>query len=156
MNISENSRVWIYQSDRTLRTEEQLQIQEILKVFTSQWLAHGNQLAAGSEIRNDRFIILSVDEQLAGASGCSIDQSVKLMHEIEQRFGISLFDRFNIAYRDGNEIRTADRAEFEYLIRTGVVTPDTIVYNNLAQTRKQLETNWEVPFKESWHAQVFG
>lgn len=156
MNISENSRVWIYQSDRALSAEEQIQIQEILKEFTSQWLAHGNQLAAGSEIRNDRFIILSVDEQLAGASGCSIDQSVKLMQEIEQRFGISLFDRFNIAYRDENEIRTADRAEFEDLIKTGVVTPDTIVYNNLVQTRKQLETNWEVPFKESWHAQVFG
>ncbi|HEY0668689.1 MAG TPA: ABC transporter ATPase [Sphingobacteriaceae bacterium] len=156
MNISENSRIWIYQSDRALSAEEQVQIQEILKDFTSQWLAHGNQLAAGSEIRNDRFIILSVDEQLAGASGCSIDQSVKLMQEIEQRFGISLFDRFNIAYRVGNEIRTADRAEFEDLIRTGVVTPDTIVYNNLVQTRKQLETNWKVPFKESWHAQVFG
>lgn len=155
MDISENSRVWIYQADRALSAEEQIQIQEILTDFTSQWLAHVNQLAATGEIRNDRFIILSVDEQQTGATGCSIDKSVKLMQEIEQRFRISLFDRFNIAYRDENEIRSVDREEFENLIKSGAVNNDTIVFNNLVENREQLETNWEIPLKNSWHAQVF-
>lgn len=155
MNISENSRVWIYQSDRVLTAEEQMQIQSILNDFTAQWLAHGNQLAAAAEIRNDRFIIISVDEQQAAATGCSISASVNVMKDMEQRFKINLFDRFNIAYRDQNQIRAVGREEFEQLVKTGVVTNETIVFNNLVETRKQLETNWEVPFKLSWHAKVF-
>lgn len=156
MNISENSRVWIYQSDRPLGREEQIEVQKILNEFTSQWLAHGYPLVAAGEIRNDRFIILSVDEQQVAATGCAISASVKLMQEIEKRFDINLFDRFNIAYRDQNQIRAASREEFENLMRTGVVTGDTMVFNNLIENRKQLETSWEIPLKHSWHAQVFG
>lgn len=155
MNISENSRVWIYQADRTLTAEEVLKSQEKLDAFTGQWLAHGHQLLALAEIRYDQFIILSVDEQQAGATGCSIDKSVKLMLELEIEFKINLFDRFIIAYRDGEEIKTCNRSEFEERLRTGEITAETIVFNNLISTRKVLETNWEVPMKNSWHAQVF-
>lgn len=155
MNISEHSRVWIYQADRVLTAQEMLTIQQKLDAFTAQWLAHGHQLLALGEIRYDQFIILSVDEQQAGATGCSIDKSVKLMLELEIEFKINLFDRFIIAYRDGEEIKTCNRSEFESLMRTGEVNPDTLVFNNLISTRRALETNWEVPMKNSWHAQVF-
>lgn len=155
MDISENSRIWIYQSDRILSTDEQIEIQKKLNDFTAQWLAHGNQLTAAGEIRNDRFIILSVDEHQAGATGCSIDKSVNLMKEFEQAFQINLFDRFNITYRDNGIIKSANREEFENLIRSGVVTDDTIVFNNLVETRKQLASHWEIPLHQSWHARVF-
>ena len=156
MNISENSRVWIYQSDRALSVEEQNQVQDTLNAFTAQWLAHGYPLTAAAEIRNDRFIILSVDEQQVAATGCAISASVKVMQEIEQKFNINVFDRFNIAYRDQDQIRAVGRQEFETLIKTGAVTEDTLVFNNLVENRKQLETHWEIPFKQSWHARFFG
>lgn len=155
MNISEHSRIWIYQADRILTPGEIVQIQQKLDAFTAQWLAHGHQLLALAEIRYGQFIILSVDEQQAGATGCSIDKSVKLMLELEIEFKINLFDRFIIAYRDGEEIKTCNRSEFEERLRTGEITAETIVFNNLISTRKVLETNWEVPMKNSWHAQVF-
>ena len=156
MQISENSRIWIYQADRALTASEQTEVQNRLDEFTSQWLAHGNALSALGEIRHDRFIILSVDEQQAGATGCSIDKSVYLMKEIELRYGINLFDRFNIAYRDNNgNVTNTDRGTFQRLLEAGEVNEDTIVFNNLVSTRKELETNWEVPMKESWHSQVF-
>lgn len=155
MNISEHSRVWIYQADRVLTPQEVVQIQQKLDAFTSQWLAHGHELLALGEIRYNQFIILSVDEQQAGATGCSIDKSVKLMLELEIEFKINLFDRFIIAYRDGKEIITCNREEFETRLHSGQITADTIVFNNLISTRKALETNWEIPIKNSWHAQVF-
>jgi len=155
MNISENSRIWIYQSSRVLNAGEQAQIQQKLNDFTSEWQAHGNSLAALGEIRHDQFIILSVDERIAGATGCSIDQSVRLMKEIEQEAGIELFDRFRIAYRDKGEVTACSRSEFEELIVRGLVTPETIVFNNMINIRKDLETLWEVPLKDSWHARVF-
>jgi hypothetical protein len=156
MNISEHSRVWIYQANRPLTSQEVEQIQQKLDGFTSQWLAHGHELLAVAEVRYNQFIILSVDEQQAGATGCSIDKSVKLMLELEKQFNINLFDRFQLAYRDGENINTCNRAEFEELLRTGSVNSETIVFNNLISTRKALETNWQIPMKNSWHAQVFG
>lgn len=156
MKISESSRVWIYQSDRILKKEEEEQIQNILEQFTSRWHAHGHQLTALAEIRYHRFIILMVDEARVGASGCSIDKSVNLMKEIEQQFKLGLFDRFNIAYRTHSEITSCSRAEFEKLLASGEINENTIVFNNLVQTVKDLDTSWEVPFKDSWHARVFG
>ena len=155
MNISEHSRVWIYQANRALNPGEVEQIQQKLNSFTSEWLAHGNELLAHSEIRYNQFIILSVDEQQAGATGCSIDKSVKFMLELEKEFNINLFDRFQLAYRNGDKIETINRENFQILIDTAKIDAETIVFNNLVSTRKSLETNWEIPIKDSWHASVF-
>lgn len=156
MHISENSRVWIYQSDRVLNPEEEQRIQQKLDEFTSQWLAHGHQLAAYGEIRHSQFLILSVDEQVAGATGCSIDKSVYLMKEIEKEFGIGLFDRFRIAYRNGDQIVNCSKTEFEDLLNKGELNSDTLVFNNMISSRKDLDSSWEVAMKNSWHGQVFG
>ena len=156
MHFSENSRVWVYQSDRELTDNEALQIKVLLDNFTTGWTAHNNQLKARAEIRYNRFIILIVDESQAGASGCSIDKSVHFMQQIEAQFGINLFDRFNLAYREGGEVLSAPRAKFEELLRQGSINADTIVFNNLVQNLTELENKWEVPFKNSWHVQLFG
>jgi hypothetical protein len=97
-----------------------------------------------------------VDESHAPATGCSIDKSVALMKNIEEEFKINLFDRFDIAWRDKDQIRSHNREDFEKSILKGDVHADTIVFNNLIQTVGELETKWEVPFKDSWHMSLFG
>ena len=155
MQFSESSRVWIYQSDRKLTDEQTAQIQQHLDAFTTQWTAHNNQLNAKAEVRYNRFLVLIVDETQAGASGCSIDKSVHFMQQIEQKFGINLFDRFNLAYREGAEVLSLPRNGFEEKLKQGEINSNTIVFNNLVQNVKELETKWEVPFKDSWHIQLF-
>jgi hypothetical protein len=155
MQFSENSRVWIYQSDKKLADAVVQQIQERLNNFTAEWTAHNNQLKAKAEIRYNRFLILIVDETQAGASGCSIDKSVNFMKRLEQEFNLNLFDRFNLAYRDADEVLSLPRHSFEDLLKQGSINTNTIVYNNLVQNLTELETKWEVPFKDSWHIQLF-
>jgi hypothetical protein len=155
MEFSSHSRVWVYQSDRKLTDAEALQIQVQLDNFTTGWTAHNHQLLAKAEIRYNRFLILIVDESQAGASGCSIDKSVNFMKQLEQQFGINLFDRFNLAYRDGEEVLSVPRHQFEELLKTGKINTETVVFNNLAQNLTELQTKWEVPFKDSWHIQLF-
>jgi hypothetical protein len=155
MEFSSHSRVWVYQSDRKLTDAEALQAQVYLDNFTKSWTAHNNQLKAKAEIRYNRFFVLIVDESLAGASGCSIDKSVNFMKQLEQEFDINLFDRFNLAYRDGEEVLSVPRQQFETLLKEGKITTETIVFNNLAQNVTELQTKWEVPFKDSWHIQLF-
>ena len=156
MQFSEHSRVWIYQSDKELTDEQALGLLDLLNKFATEWTAHNHQLKAKAEVRYNRFLILIVDESQAGASGCSIDKSVNFMKRLEQEFGINLFDRFNFAYREGNEVLSAPRHQFEELLKSGKVNNNTIVFNNLVQDLSQLETKWEVPFKDSWHVQLFG
>ena len=77
------------------------------------------------------------------------------MKTFEERFNVNLFDRFNMAYRDAAGIKAVGRVEFEALIEHGIVTDDTIVFNNLVSNLADLDSKWEVPFKNSWHPQVF-
>src|SRR6202012_214935 len=109
MQFSEQSRVWIYQSDKELYDEQAKQLLNQLNDFTAEWTAHNHQLKAKAEVRYNRFLILIVDERQAGASGCVIDKSVNFMKRLEQQFGINLFDRFNLAYRDGEKVLSTPR-----------------------------------------------
>jgi hypothetical protein len=156
MQFSENSRVWVYQSDRALSGAEVQQIQQLLDAFTQNWTAHNHELKAKAEIRYHRFLILIVDESQAGASGCSIDKSVNFIKQLEQEFGINLLDRFNLAYRKGEEVLSAPRLAFEELIKQNSINSQTIVFNNMVQNLAELQSKWEVPFKDSWHMQLFG
>ncbi len=155
MQFSENSRVWVYQADKKLSDIETQKISKELDCFTTGWTAHNNQLKATAEIRYNRFLILIVDESQAGASGCSIDKSVNFMKQIGEQHNINLFDRFNLAYREGNEVLSAPRQDFEAMIKKGNINTHTIVFNNMVQNLKELQTKWEVPFKDSWHIQLF-
>ncbi|MGI4751388.1 MAG: hypothetical protein ACRYFB_12215 [Janthinobacterium lividum] len=155
MEFSPASKIWIYQSDRELTETEIAKLQALLNQFASSWTAHNQQLKAAAQIAFNRFIILLVDESQAGASGCSIDKSVRFIKEVEDEFKINLFDRFNTAYFEGDQIQTATREELEDLLKQGKVTHETIVFNNMVSTLNDLQTKWQVPFKNSWHARVF-
>lgn len=148
-------RVWIYQASRTFDASEEEIVLNKLEAFTAQWKAHGKELAAYVEIKYHLFIIITVDQSFAMPSGCSIDKSVHLLKELEEELKISLFDRMQIAYKEGSAIRVVPRAVFEQLIAQSVVTENTIVFNNLVDNRADLTHKWEIPFKDSWHAKVF-
>lgn len=148
-------RIWIYQADRQLTGGEKTLILDALNQFTAQWRAHGKALAAKAEVRYDRFVILMVNDAVAPPTGCSIDKSVHLLKEVELATGLNLFDRMQVAYRTTEGINVVPRSEFERLIALGDVTEDTIVFNNLVTSYPELETHWEVPLRNSWHAKVF-
>src|SRR5690242_11524154 len=99
-----DSRIWIYQSDRELTTEEVEQIKDETRKFLESWTAHNQTLKAGCEIRYNRFLILMVDEKSAGASGCSIDKSVHFIKSIEKNFKVSFFDRMMFAFKRNDRV----------------------------------------------------
>ncbi len=156
MEFSPASKIWIYQSDRELGEQETRKLQLLLNKFADSWTAHNQQLKAAAQVIHNRFIVLLVDESLAGASGCSIDKSVRFMQDVEQEFGIELFDRFNTAYVEDGAIKSAKREELEVLLKSGKINGETVVFNNLVTNLQEFETKWRVPLKNSWHVRVFG
>lgn len=155
MSFSPQSKVWIYQSDREFTSLEVNTIQKELNDFTAQWKAHGHQLQAKAEVLYNYFLVFIVDEATAGASGCSIDASVRIVKGLEQEYHVDLFNRFNMAYKVDDKVVVVNKEDFETLISIKKITPDSIVFNNMVQTLADFETKWEVPFKDSWHNKVF-
>jgi hypothetical protein len=149
--LSPDSRIWIYQANRELTTEEINQIGEATRNFLDSWTAHNQALNAGYEIRYNRFLILMVDEKSAGASGCSIDKSVHFIKSLEAKFNIDFFDRMKLAYKSNGKVEAVNKNEFERLFEKGILNSDSIVFNNLVDTKEQLLTSWEIPVKNSWH-----
>lgn len=150
-NMPPHSRVWVYQSDRELKPEEISFLNQRTAEFIASWSAHKMPLSSFFEVRHNRFLILMVDEQQAAASGCSIDKSVAFIKEMGQHLNINFFDRFNFAYREGEQIKNCNREEFARLVNLRTITDDTIVFNNLVATKKELESSWEIKLKDSWH-----
>ncbi len=148
------SRVWIYQSNRPFAEKEQELIENQLVSFVKEWSSHSRQLAASGEILHNRFVVLSVDESLAGASGCSVDSSVRFLKELEQTFQINLFDRFIFSYMNQNEVRSVDSGTFAALYKNGEINDETLVFDTLINTKQDLETGFLKPLKESWHRRM--
>lgn len=150
-----HSRVWIYQSNRTLSQSEVDRINKEAALFLASWKAHGAQLHAAIEVIYNHFVVISVDEKVALASGCSIDTSVKFMKELQESLQIDFLDRMQIAYKDeSGKIQLLALPNFQKAIENGFVNEQTIVFNNLVQSKEEFLSNWEVPLHKSWHQQL--
>src|ERR1700730_14088237 len=95
----EDSRVWIYQSNRLFSLNEVLEIEELLENFVERWNSHGTPVKGFANLFFEQFIIIMADETATGVSGCSTDSSVRVIKEIEARFKVNLFDREMLAFQ---------------------------------------------------------
>lgn len=150
------NRVWIYQADRFLSEAEVSQIDELAQNFLASWTAHGSALAGKASMVDGLFLVLEVNEEVTGVTGCSIDKSVHFIKSLGEKFNINFFDRMRVAYHDlDGKLKLSSREEFQDLVNSDDFSPDTIVYNNLIQNSEELTTNWKIPFSQSWHSKVF-
>ncbi len=149
-NLPDSTRVWIYQCNRPFSLKESESIQKQGEDFLKKWSAHGAKLNAAFEILHNQFIALFVDEEQAKASGCSIDKSVRLIKSFEKTLGVNLLDRSLIAYQVDDSIEIINRDEFLAKFRNSELSADTKIFDNLVSTKKEFESKWEVPFKDSW------
>ncbi|MBS9463890.1 ABC transporter ATPase [Flagellimonas sp. 389] len=150
--LPDDSRIWIYQSNRSFRDAELEEIQEKMGRFITEWTAHGSQLEAGFEIKYKRFIIIALDQSNTGASGCSIDASVHFIQGLEQQYDVTLLDRMNVSFKQGEYITYKSLKDFKKMAREKAISSNTIVFNNLVANKLEYLEHWEVPASESWHS----
>lgn len=149
-SFDDQSKVWIYQSSRLFSLQEALQIEDLLKEFVAGWKSHGTPVKGSAYLFFGQFIILMADERATGVSGCSTDSSVRLIKEIENKYGTSLFDRTTLAFLVKDKLQLLPLAQLQYAVDKGYINADTIYFNNLVQTKEELINNWLIPVKESW------
>lgn len=150
--LPETSRVWIYQSNRSLTDDEITQISSKFETFINNWTNHGKDLHAGFEIKYKRFIVLALNQEVKTASGCSIDSSVNFIQQLEKEYNIDLLDKMNVSYKQGEFIAYKPLTDFRKMAKDKAVSKNTIVFNNLVTNIAEYKENWEVPAKDSWHS----
>ena len=150
--LPNHSRIWIYQSNRKFSENEVSSISDKTDVFLKQWTAHGDDLEAGFEIKYSRFIVIGLNQANASASGCSIDASVNFIQSLEQDMNVDLLDKMNVTFYNGEFIAHKSLADFKKMAKNRSVSPNTVVFNNLVNTKAEYLEHWEVPAKDSWHS----
>jgi len=154
-NFHANSRVWVYQCSRLLSLDEALEAEEMLKEFTVQWKSHGTPVKGAAYLFFGQFIVLLADETATGVSGCSTDSSVRLIKDIEQKFGVNMFDRTTLAFVIKDKVQLLPLSQIPYAIENGFINAGTLYFNNLVQTKQELESKWIIHVKESWLNEKF-
>lgn len=150
------ARLWAFGASRELSDAEALPLIEATDAFLEQWAAHGQPLTAARDWRHERFLLVAVDEEKAGVSGCSIDALVRGLKQLEKRLGVDLIDNSPVTYRSADRITRVSRAEFSGLAESGAVTPETIVFNNTVATVGDVRGGrWETQAGDSWHGPAF-
>jgi hypothetical protein len=154
--MSDSSRVWVYQADRFFSKEEQEFIASKLSEFLLNWASHGTALDSAFEIKYSRFVVVAVDEQKALASGCGIDKLVHFFQELGKHANIDFFNRMQVVYRINDEILSLPLHQFWGLRKAGVLSDESIVFDNLVKNLMEYRSRWETAFKNSWHAEMWG
>ena len=152
--ISDQSRIWIFQSNRLIPDLDIEPLKKQIDIFLSSWTSHGDQLMVASLIKYNLFIIIALDQSCSTASGCSIDKLVSFIKNIENEYQISLLDRLDISFRDKNKISVLRLEDFKRKVLEKKINNDTIVFNNLINLKSDLTDNWEIPLNRSWHQKL--
>jgi hypothetical protein len=150
-DLPNNSRVWVYQSDREFTQEEIDFISKNAQQFIEQWTRHGSDLKGSFTIKYNQFLVLAVDEGFNNVSGCSIDASVHFVQELQKALQVDLLDKMNISFKVGEHINVVKMNAFKEFAKQQKINAETVVFNNMVTTKEELEDRWEVPAEQSWH-----
>ena len=55
------------------------------------------------------------------------------------------------SYRDGEKVELIKISDLKNLFTEGVIHHETIVFDNTVIHKKDFDTKWETPLKDSWH-----
>lgn len=151
-----HARLWVFAAERELTPAERDRFLEVVDAFLEGWHAHQRPLRSARDLKYDRFLLVAVDEQAAGASGCSVDALVREIRGLEAALGVTLVDHGPVLYRQAERIVRVDRETFANLARAGTVTPATQVFDNtVARVADVREGRWEGPAAAAWHGRAF-
>lgn len=149
--LPDASRVWVFGADRPLGEEATATLLKEVDTFLENWKAHGAPLTVGSQFRDNRFLVIAVDQSTAGASGCSIDGLFRVLQGLQQQLGASMVGGGRVFYRDqSGRVQSISRDEVGARSASGELTRDSVVFDTSLTDLGTFRRCFEVRAKESW------
>ena len=149
-SLVKDSRVWIFQSTRTIEDTKIDGIKKEIMFFLENWKSHNKDFKSSFEIRYNTFIIIAADESNL-VSGCSIDLLMKFIQDLEVSFNLQLLDKLQVKYIENDKIHTKHLSDFKNYCKNLDKNKSLVVFNNLVRNIKEFESEWEVDIRKSWH-----
>lgn len=148
------TRLWLYNANRELTPDEAASAKTYLADFAERWVSHNRALTAYSDLLYNRLVVLGVDESAAGASGCSIDGSVRALQALGRELGVDFFERmiFLVVQEDG--VRPYGREAFAAAYAAGELNDQTPVVDTLVTSVAEARSGLVKPLSVSWHARM--
>ncbi|MEX1192390.1 MAG: hypothetical protein WEA99_10485 [Brumimicrobium sp.] len=141
----DDSRVWLYQTNRPLTNNETEIISKSLEEFIQEWAAHGNKLWGDAAVINPYFVAIAVNDKLTPPSGCSIDASVKKMKELGELVEVDFFTRMKIAIDTESGIQQIDFNELKDREDIDAIK----IYDPLMSSLGEIRNNWPTRLAKS-------
>lgn len=150
--LPDNARVWVYGVDRALDESRSSALLGEVDNYLTGWTAHGVPLSAARNWREDRFLTVAVDQNRAGASGCSIDGLFRTLKSLEPKLGAAVVTSGLVFFRDkGGQIRSVTRDEFTELGARGEVDGQTEVFDPSVTSLGEWRARFSSRASDSWH-----
>lgn len=151
-SLNDYSRVWVYASHIELSDNQIAKITDKLNLALKDWNSHGQNLKSSFLILENRFVIISVEEdEMAKASGCAIDKSTHWMKDIANDLGLDFFQNNLVYFKNTNQkTESVDFRSVSELLNNKRISADTIFINTQIKVKDQLKTEWFLPLKSTW------
>lgn len=149
--IPDDAKFWIYPSSRKFYPNEIDAVEEKVKYFVENWKTTDPNFTASYQFLYNRFIILTADDAENPLTNADIDASVAFILELQQEYNVTLLDRMNVCFKQGEFVQYKDLKDFKKLLKNKALTSKTIIFDNLINTKYDFEKFWEIPIEDSWY-----
>lgn len=149
-DFHDNTRVWIFQSNRPFTEAEERDINDQLHNFYAQWQSHGAAVKGWARLLYKHFIVVLADEEATGVSGCSTDAMTRVVKSLERQYKVTFFDRLTLSFLVHGKVEMLPLNQVSYALQKGYIETDTPLFNNLVNTKKNLLDHWLQPLHKSW------
>ena len=155
--LPDDARTWVFGAAAPVDDVDEKALLATVDTYLLQWTAHGTPLTCAREWRDERFLVVAVDQRTEGASGCSIDGLFRTLQGLERSIGTSLVGGGLVFFRDAlGLVHALSRGDFTKLAATGDATAATTVYDTTVTTAGDYRALFERTAGESWHATLLG
>ncbi len=154
-SLPDDARIWVFGAAAPIDDVDAAKLLAAVDGFLIQWKAHGHPLTCARHWRDDAFLVIGVDQNSEGASGCSIDGLFRTLQGLEPAIGTTMIGGGRVFFRDAlSLVHSVTRAEFEAMARRGEVGADTRVFDTTVTAAGTFRSSFERPASAGWHAEL--
>lgn len=148
--VSDSAKVFIYPSSRKFYTTEIEELKEKIQQFLKTWSSNNTPNISYQFLYN-RFIVFFVDDEVP-IENKGIDSIVSFILELESAYKVSLLDKMNVCFKQGEYVQYKELKDFKALLKNRALTEKSIVFDNLVTSKIDFENYWETTIADSWYS----
>lgn len=155
--LDPDSKLWIYVADRVLGDEVVRALHAKVASFAEMWSSHGRVVISDFKIVEAQIVLLGAFVEQGEISGCGIDKSLHLLEQFADESGFEWLSHLSVVFRnEKGSVVTVPRSEFRNLVKSGVVSESTPVFDTSISSLLELRKgHFERSAGTSWHGRVF-